>query len=147
MRWIKASERLPEFSDKLIWRFSDKSTVDMGYTPKGFKFMGRHFLRNDDETKSIEWLDESASQLVDGWIDVNERLPDAIFTDDEGNEGCEFVIGARCNDGNIDGVVYADGVEYLPKENKWRLYGDYLLSRIEITHWQPLPEPPKTIKQ
>jgi len=57
------------------------------------------------------------------WINVNDRLPET--------EGLYFVV---CND-IIDKVIKT--LNYNKSEQNWGIFG-----RTDITHWQPLPEPP-----
>lgn len=64
------------------------------------------------------------------WISVDDRLPDYD----------EYVLWYRS-----DGYVFVEGLD---KDEDWDTFNDFsglswLGDNIEITHWQPLPEPPK----
>ncbi|HDG1693048.1 TPA: DUF551 domain-containing protein [Kluyvera georgiana] len=62
----------------------------------------------------------------DGWIPVSERMPEGM-TDVNISNG--FGVGQAWWDG--------DG---------WQTQHDYYAVPGEVTHWQPLPEPPKEVK-
>ena len=59
-----------------------------------------------------------------GWIPVSERLPE-----DDDRYLIRYVYGE-----SIKRTFVSD---YLAIENKWSSFG------IAVTHWQPLPAPPK----
>ena len=64
LRWVKASERLPEMNDSIIWRFIGKS----GIVSAGFKYSIGFFsptgtLHNNYD--QIEWLEEIPTQVTD----------------------------------------------------------------------------------
>ena len=68
------------------------------------------------------------------WISINDRLPEKgmdclVFT----TSGCQQI--ARYTDRNS---TY--GYNY---KEKWFRKGSRQLSKKTITHWMPLPEPPK----
>ncbi len=141
-----------EIFDNLIKRHIEKmwgglEMASVQHFQETGKVNGSFRLRLIAMLKFYEFHLERAAQTDvatdDDWISVEDRLPEVVYTDDDGWETCGFVLGARRSDGEIKGIVYSAGVEYLPKENKWRLYGDYLLARIDVTHWRPLPKPPK----
>jgi hypothetical protein len=73
-----------------------------------------------------------------GWISVDERLPDncrAVLVALEGltiGGAPAMVIGSYS--GGFWMVADADGTHYLTK---------YM--RYKVTHWMPLPEPPKGV--
>lgn len=54
-----------------------------------------------------------------GWISVKDRLPDRLD---------EYLV---VNCGKVGLAIYHDGLWFAPTRN------------VEITHWMPLPEPPK----
>ena len=63
------------------------------------------------------------------WISIKERLPEIV----EGTNFSESVL-------TVDTYDYME-VSYICKEyNKW-------VGTENITHWQPLPEPPKNQTQ
>jgi len=86
----------------------------------------RHFENYNQEIAycqgfedGAEWLQE---QLEPKWIPVTERLP----------EVGEFVLVHR-----IEGYLSVDQYRQLHGEVKSFIYN--------VTHWMPLPEPPKTV--
>lgn len=58
MRWIKASERLPEeTAARIMWRFTNKCIGSISYKVGfGFRLEDERFTK---DYKNIEWLDES----------------------------------------------------------------------------------------
>lgn len=63
------------------------------------------------------------SEARNGWISVNDRLPP---------KGCDMLV---CDYDDYAGVGYFDGT-------KWNIDG-FEMSTPPVSHWQPLPEPPK----
>ena len=63
---------------------------------------------------------------VQKWIPVSERLP--------GTKDCIIVA---TTDGNVgEAFLYWDGVFH------W-IWDEYFEHELRVTHWMPLPEPPK----
>lgn len=70
------------------------------------------------------------------WISVEERLPDAA-------QGMEGVLGFV--NGYNGRITFTDAslfVKYDYVENAW-WSEDYDIEGCKVTHWMPLPEPPK----
>ena len=65
------------------------------------------------------------------WIPVSERLPEYFGT---------FIVAIFEND--PDNTTYTDCADYDYFSKIWRPIG-YFAKGCEITHWMPLPEPPK----
>ena len=63
------------------------------------------------------------------WIPVSERMP---------NHFGDFLVAVK----EGTGQRYSDHASYDPYQQKWRT--GLMLGRMdEVTHWMPLPEPPK----
>jgi hypothetical protein len=82
-------------------------------------------------------------QPVNQWISVNDRLPEAVEEDVNGKIAfSEFVLVY---------LVYDNGFTYITND-KCRVDDKSWLHEIpgegcKVTHWQPLPEPPKDGEQ
>ena len=75
---------------------------------------------------------EKGKQDAVKWIPVTERLPPKLYTD---------VLVCRksiVDDSIFVGVDYAGIIEEVPK---WAM--DFMHPMKRVTHWMPLPEPPK----
>jgi len=77
------------------------------------------------------------------WISVKDRLPDIydfalVFADNKGtNEPRPIAIARIVSEHGIwDLLGYLEVGAYLDIE--------YSMNRFDITHWMPLPEPPKS---
>lgn len=68
------------------------------------------------------------------WISVNERLPELIPCN-AGTAYSEAVI--VWTDNRKAMIAVWDGIDFLCPADYWEAWGE------EITHWMPLPEPPK----
>lgn len=87
----------------------------------------------------IKW-EQKQWAAMPHWIPVTERLPEV---------GEDVLIYAVCKDDDFPSVIAitdrmifrlfpaSDGVE------TWRSLWQYFMTDYEITHWMPLPEPPK----
>lgn len=71
---------------------------------------------------------------VQEWIPVTERLPDLIPCN-VGTAYSEAVIA--WTSGRKAMIAVWDGIDWLAPFDYWEAWGE------EITHWMPLPEPPK----
>ena len=73
-------------------------------------------------------------QEQSGWISVNERLPDLIPCN-AGTAYSDAVI--VWTDGKKAMIAVWDGIDFLCPTDYWEAWGE------NITHWMPLPTPPK----
>lgn len=78
----------------------------------------------DELSYAVDAAKAALSEKEDGWVDVNDRLPEVD----------ESVL--ICYDGDVK-LAYHDG-------DKWGDDEEYFLG--SITHWQPLPQKPAQLK-
>lgn len=71
----------------------------------------------------LEWA-EIGIHSQERWISVEDRLPD--------KQPCEYLV---VNGNNVETAICLDNMWITPRRV------------IKITHWMPLPEPPKEVKQ
>lgn len=71
---------------------------------------------------ALSYIDEAPT--IGGWISVEDRLPD--------KQPCEYLV---VNGNNVETAICLDNMWITPRRV------------IKITHWMPLPEPPKEVKQ
>lgn len=69
------------------------------------------------------------------WIPVTERLPELIPCEKAGTAYSEAVI--VWTTGKKAMIAVWDGIDFLCATDYWEAWGE------TITHWMPLPEPPK----
>ncbi len=125
---MKTSEELAEEYCKKYWDAHPETFVD-GYNA-GYKAAQEHA----DSCEHI--LDMSKMVDVNGWVSVKDRLPNA-------NQGWVTVYGANW------------GFRWMVQPGFYDVETKEWLSRFikndeeeycaleAVTHWQPLPEPPK----
>lgn len=82
------------------------------------------------DQKEIAKLREKVPQ----WISVEDRMPDTVPCD-AGTEYSEAVV--VWTNGNKAMIAVWDGIDWICPCDFWEAWGE------EITHWMPLPEPPK----
>ena len=70
---------------------------------------------------------------MDNWISVNDRLPD--------NEDCMLIV-VNGKYGNITFDTALELASYT-KDEGWILETYPEWRNPDVTHWQPLPQPPK----
>lgn len=78
-------------------------------------------------TELENWRTADVAPVVNRWIPVTERLPE---------ESKGYIVCAH--DGHIERVTV---VCWMVRQKSWFLTGRR--SRWKVTHWMPLPEPPK----
>ncbi len=81
MRWVKASERLPDDYARVSWRFTNKSFGGLCYIPRQGFSRGEKFTK---DFQNIEWLDESKSILP---------IDDNVMNEIELLEECKRLAG------------------------------------------------------
>lgn len=91
---------------------------------------------------------EQGKQDAMKWIPVTERLPeeyDSIFTSLYGTANWLDGMFLKISDTVLASVEYEDGKRrvkaIITKDGKWDISKLYRASKV--THWMPLPEPPK----
>jgi Protein of unknown function (DUF551) len=77
----------------------------------------------------LDFAERYAEQSAPKWIIVKERLPER---DKDSTNGSELILGF--NDG-FEGRCWYDF--------DLRVFRDMRSNLLHLTHWQPLPEPPK----
>ena len=93
---------------------------------------------NADEMDIICDIPAADVQPVDRWISVEDRLPEAVEEDVNGNVSFSDMV--------LVYLVYDDGFTYITVDkcntaNKSWLH-EAPCEGCKVTHWQPLPEPP-----
>lgn len=126
MKWIKASDRLPIFTHRLISRFIHTQTPMFDFKEWA--------LRNSDKLNLVEWLDESSpsdnTQIRDGWELYPDNKPAVVDK--------EYLVRLVDDAKPYYEVGYFDGDEFSFAAN---VSGNYI-SNDDITHWMPIPTPP-----
>jgi hypothetical protein len=84
------------------------------------------------------WIDEAQEITVPKWIPVSERLPEDDLPKDSKSKQIKVLV-AYMRNGNW--VIRTN----LRKKGKWHRRPDEWDWSVSdpITHWMPLPEPPK----
>ena len=91
-----------------------------------------HELVDPTEAVADYLLDSGVT--VQEWISVKDRLPDLISCN-AGTAYSEAVIA--WTSGRKAMIAVWDGIDWIAPFDYWEAWGE------EITHWMPLPEPPK----
>jgi hypothetical protein len=128
MRWVKASERLPDDKKRnYIFRQAGNTrsarTIYLDYCPNIPALLQLPI-------ENIEWLDEGKEELND-WISVDDKLPT--------ESGRYWCYVEHLTDIGISHFQW--NCDY---NAQLRRFSDMTLTDGEhVTHWRKLPEPPK----
>ena len=97
------------------------------------------------------WIDEAKAIQVPKWIPVTERLPEeheSIFAMLYGTKLWEPAMFRTTSDDVLAVVKFKDGKRAVKTvcttDGEWRLLN--IFGARDITHWMPLPEPPKEVE-
>ena len=101
---------------------------------------------SEKEIKSGEYPDVAdaidlaitALQAYQPWISVDDRLPEIP----EGRYGvtCNVMVD-NCSSTKVMSLLYEKDTVRGKTVCRWKWYGK--ISQWNVTHWKPLPEPPK----
>ena len=114
--------------DDVLRKFIEGDGHDDDRFTEGYNFAVQEYR---EEVKKIPTADV---QPVDRWISVKDRLPDAT----------EATVLIWIKEGKADGIEISDccHIGYWVKNSKEFCDMDWNVVS-GITHWMPLPEPPK----
>lgn len=101
---------------------------------KGFGIEGASIASDYLLANGVTIADKTASVEKPRWIPVAERLPGTIPCN-AGTAYSEAVI--VWTSGRKAMIAVWDGIDFLCAADYWEAWGE------KITHWMPLPEPPK----
>jgi len=86
------------------------------------------------------------------WISVRERLPE----ESQGYSCCDFLVVVKTHGGILpNGYISVHKAQFMPARPKddeafwpgntayWEIFEAEMTTPFEVTHWMPLPEPPK----
>lgn len=130
MRLIDADEALESLEDLCRRTGLVKTDTDVDYNQFSFDWIARY----------IEARPTAVTERKQEWISVQDRLPEV------GEEVLVFAVGKSGDFSNVititDRMIFrlfpsSEGVE------TWSSPWQYFMTNYEITHWMPLPEPPK----
>ena len=80
------------------------------------------------------YVDQMPAVDMPQWIPVTERLPDKYGT---------FLVAI--DEVHGENRISVDAADFDPFEKKWSTFG-YFCAGYKVTHWMPLPEPPKEVE-
>ena len=119
---------MPNTREKLIELL--KSSCDVWVADSSAKLLADHLIAN--------------GVTVQQWIPVTERLPEDVY----GKDREKIVVLVRTKSGKISQCArmadYNCTTDATLSQVKWHKNGQFYWSKGKtVTHWMPLPEPPK----
>ena len=101
---------------------------------KAIKILSRYDSEHyTPATRQAHRMGAEALAVGDKWVSTAERLPDIFGV---------FLVAVR----DAHGRRYTDGADFDLSQKRWRTML-YLSPEDTVTHWMPLPEPPKEERQ
>lgn len=148
MRWVKASERLPDDKRSVCTR-TERLDGTCYYAERTGKELSDYKAKDGDWFKTIEWLDESAplsqQQQQREWISIKDGLPPREENGHYSQVPClvnkryQYVRNGK--EGfyyQIQILIFNHAHECWDNEDG----DDYNCDIENVTHWMPLPPPP-----
>ena len=89
----------------------------------------------DDHPASEAAAEPLGQPESDGWISVKDRLPE--------EKGTYLVFAPTYHGGSSSGLDCNDGIMFARWRKHWSIEVGYHQRPNCVTHWMPLPEPPK----
>jgi len=90
----------------------------------------------------IEHIEEAPTIKTSEWISVKDRLPD-VDTENSRSLLCESITVTASNGKWVRPMIYERASVRGKMVNRWKWIWDTIYDGDEITHWMPLPKPPK----
>lgn len=118
--------------EDLLYNDGIKFTIKLhDFTPEGVGTFLDEFI--DKMKQGIVNLINAQPKVggVGGWIPVSERLPEYFGT---------FLVAI--DEVHGENRVSVDAADFDPYEKSWKTFG-YFCAGFKVTHWMPMPEPPK----
>ena len=81
--------------------------------------------------ESCDGYVSGCEHFKEGWISVNERLPDGFGT---------FLVAI--DEVHGENRISVDAADFDPFEKRWLTF-NYFCTGSKVTQWMPLPKPPK----
>lgn len=110
--------------------------------------MARDYLKEYFAKDNNVPINDVPDTNVGKWIPVTERLPEeheSIFAKIYGTNRWEPAMSCMVSDDVLAVVKFEDGTRKVKTarttDGEWRLFN--ILKAKEVTHWMPMPEPPK----
>ena len=109
------------------------------------------FPSDDEIVIAIDELMEEIKEVEsnyddkDNWINVKDKLPDGDGNLWDGLEESKYVLVYGCCENRYGYGIGTYIRDHIDRDDGWDgcLSGLYDLYSCDVTHWMPLPEPPK----
>ena len=157
MKWVKASEWLPDKKGYYNCKLQSAPLV-FWIDKKNYSIVNNvGSIVPVEIWYEITWLDETESPAPDGWVRVEDGLPKpeqnvivSFLSGDKRRTAIAFYTPKHHTEYDGDNEDFGDyseengGITYCPEgwyEFTWEHDENYMIKNV--THWQPLPHPPK----
>lgn len=92
--------------------------------------------------KMAEYLHSVGYRKQSGWISVEERLPEDTLPTDYKHKTIKVLVAIKEKNG-VTVRTQKRFLDYTYEDGKRTSYWTWRFSPGKVTHWMPLPEPPK----
>ena len=110
---------------------------------KDAPYLSDEFQKLSDAGHEAEFLGDVVKMLKQSeWISVDERLPEDTLPTDYKHKTIKVLVAIKAKNG-VSIRTQKRFLDYIYEDDERTAFWTWRFSAGDVTHWMPLPEPPK----